>query len=162
MGLSQKDSISLLLILNGVGLFGRIIPGFLADKFFGPLNTLIPVVMSAGLLMFCWIAVHNHAGLIGFALVYGFFGAGIQGLFPATLSSLTKDLRKTGVRMGMVFTIISFASLTGPPLAGALIQRDHGGYLYAQLFAGLVMTTGGLILAAARVAETGLHLRRRM
>ena len=65
-------------------------------------------------------------GLIAFVIIYGYFGAAVQGLFPATLSSLTTDLRKMGVRIGMVFSIVSIACLTGPPLAGALIQRERG------------------------------------
>jgi hypothetical protein len=55
-----------------------------------------------------------------------------------------------GTRMGMVFTIVSFAVLTGPPIAGQLIQRKDGGYLYAQVFSGTVMVIGCSFLAASR------------
>lgn len=152
---SQTDSINTLLILNGVGLFGRLIPNHLADRFFGPLNTLIPFAFVSGLLLYCWAAVSSKGGLVGFAVIYGLFAAGIQSLFPATLSSLTTDLKKAGVRMGMVFTVVSFACLTGPPLAGALIQRDNGNYLYAQVFAGSVLMGGCATLLAGRVAKKG-------
>lgn len=109
LGISESASINDLLILNGVGLFGRLIPNHLADRFFGPLNTLIPFAFISGLLIYCWAAVHSSGGLIGFAVIYGLFAAGIQSLFPATLSSLTTDLKKAGVRMGMVFSLVSFA-----------------------------------------------------
>ena len=155
LGVTQADSINNLLILNGVGLFGRLIPAHLADRFFGPLNTLIPFAFVTGLLLYCWAAVESKGGLIGFAVVYGLFAAGIQSLFPATLSSLTTDLRKAGVRMGMVFSVISFACLTGTPISGALIQRKHGGYLYAQVFAGTVLMAGCATLVAARVVKMG-------
>ena len=155
LGVSETDSINNLLIINGVGILGRLIPGHLADRFFGPLNTLIPFVFVTGLLLYCWAAINSKGGLVGFAVIYGLFAAGIQGLFPATLSSLTTDLRKAGVRMGMVFTVISFACLTGPPIAGALIQLKHGGYLYAQMFAGTVLMTGCATLVASRVAKKG-------
>ena len=135
IGLSYGDSINNLLITNGVGLFGRMIPAYLADKYFGPLNVLIPFTFISGLLLFCWSAVSSRGGLTAFAVIYGIFAAGIQALFPATLSSLTTDMKKAGVRMGMVFSVVSFASLTGPPLAGALIQKENGRYLYAQMFA---------------------------
>ena len=148
--------------MNGIGLIGRLIPNYLADKLFGPLNTLIPFAFAGGLCMFGWTAVKSHTGLIIFAVFYGFFAAGIQSLFPATLSSLTKDLRKTGVRMGMVFSIVSFACLTGAPLAGVLLQSRNGDYLYAQIFAGSVLLSGCLTLTAARLAETGRILKTRM
>lgn len=160
LGISETDSINDLLILNGVGLVGRLIPAHLADRFFGPLNTLIPFAFVSGLLLYCWAAVNSKGGLVGFAVIYGLFAAGIQSLFPATLSSLTTDLKKAGVRMGMVFSVISCACLTGPPLAGALIQRKDGGYLYAQMFAGTVLMAGCATLVAARVAKKGWRKAR--
>lgn len=155
LGISEADSINDLLILNGVGLLGRLIPNHLADRYFGPLNTLIPFAFASGLLLYCWAAVTSKGGLVGFAAIYGLFAAGIQSLFPATLSSLTLDIKKTGVRMGMIFTVVSFATLTGPPLAGALIEKDDGGYLYAQVFSGSVLMGGCVTLLAGRVASKG-------
>lgn len=80
---------------------------------------------------------------------------GVQSLFPAALSSLTDDLQKAGVRMGVVFSIVSIFCLTGPPIAGALIQTDRGDYLYAQLFAGISMLVGSVTLVLSRVLKTG-------
>ncbi|KAL8936823.1 MAG: hypothetical protein Q9216_004734 [Gyalolechia sp. 2 TL-2023] len=161
LGISREESINNLLIMNGVGLIGRLVPAHLADRYFGPLNTLIPFVAVSSLLLFCWAAVADSNGLVAWALLYGLFGAGIQSLFPATLSSLTTDLKKTGVRMGMIFSIVSFASLTGPPLAGALIQDRNGSYLNAQMFAGTVLCCGCLTLIAARLAKTGRKVAAR-
>lgn len=155
LGISQAEAISDLLILNGVGLFGRLIPAHLADRYFGPLNTIIPFAFISGLLLYCWSAVRSKGGLVGFAVIYGLFASGIQSLFPATLAGLTSDLKKAGVRMGMVFSVVSFACLTGPPLAGALIQRRDGSYLYAQMFAGSVMIGGCVTLMACRVSKNG-------
>ena len=86
----------------------------------------------------------------------------MQGLFAAMVASLTDDVKKTGVRMGMIFSTTSFALLTGPPLAGALIQRDGGRYLGAQMWAGSVILVGGLVLAGARVSKTGFRFMERM
>ena len=159
---SEADSINILLLTNGIGIFGRTIPAYFADRYFGPLNTIIPFALISGIILYCWTAVSSRGTLYAFALFYGLFVAGIQSLFPATLSSLTSDIKKTGVRMGMVFTVISFATLTGPPLAGALIQRDEGNYLYAQMFAGTVLTCGCITLVAARISKTGLKFKVRM
>ena len=158
--ISVTDSINLILILNGTGAVGRLVPGYLADRYFGPLNLLVPFAFSAALLLYCWAAVSSRSGLIAFAVIYGMFGAGLQGLFPATLSTLTNDLRKVGVRMGMCFSVISFACLTGPPLAGALIQKDDGRYLGAQMYAGSAMIAGCALLVATRVAKIGFGLAR--
>lgn len=135
-----------------MGILGRIIPAYLADRYFGPVNTLIPATLGSSLLIYCWAAISSRNGLIAFSVVYGLFAAAIQALFPASLTSLTVDLKKAGVRMGMVFSVVSFATLTGSPLAGALIQKDQGRYLHAQIFAGSVILCGSLTLVGSRVA----------
>ncbi|KAF2161443.1 hypothetical protein M409DRAFT_69788 [Zasmidium cellare ATCC 36951] len=159
LGASQSTSITILAIMNGLGLPGRIIPGFVADRYLGSLNMFIPFVFASAILLYCWAAVDSLGGVYPFAVIYGFFAAGIQSLFLASLSSLTTDLTKMGTRMGMVLSILSIVTLTGSPLAGALIQRKDGDYLYAQMFAGSSMAVGLLTLLMARVAKTGYHVR---
>ncbi|KAF7899365.1 uncharacterized protein EAF01_008578 [Botrytis porri] len=154
IGLPLAESINIIIILNAVGVVGRVLPNHLADRVFGPLNTLIPMATIDSLLCFCWIAVSSRGGLYAWSVMYGIFAAGIQGLFPATLSSLTTDLRKAGVRMGMVFTVVSFAVLTGPPIGGVLIQNKNGGYEYAQIFAAADLLIGTAFLIMARLAKS--------
>ncbi|THV47762.1 hypothetical protein BGAL_0290g00080 [Botrytis galanthina] len=154
IGLPLAESINIIIILNAVGVVGRVLPNHLADRVFGPLNTLIPIAIIDSLLCFCWIAVSSRGGLYAWSVMYGIFAAGIQGLFPATLSSLTTDLRKAGVRMGMVFTVVSFAVLTGPPIGGVLIQKKNGGYEYAQIFAAADLLIGTAFLIMARLAKS--------
>jgi len=129
---------------------GRVVPNFIADRYTGPMNLLVPVVLVTSGLSFAWIGVSSRGGLYAWAVLYGMFGAAIQSLFPATLSSLTSDPRMQGTRMGMIFSIVSFAVLTGPPIAGQLIQRDGGKFVYAQCFAGADMLVGCALLSVAR------------
>jgi predicted MFS family arabinose efflux permease len=154
IGIDSKDAASLLLIINGVGVCGRVIPTLLAPKY-GPMNLLIPLSFASGLILLCWAGVKDHAGLLVFDVFYGFMMAAAQGMLPPSLGSLTTDLSKMGVRMGMVFSLMGFALLIGNPLAGALISADHGRYLAAQMYAGSALIVGVVALAAARVARTG-------
>jgi len=162
VGISYSESINILLIMNGVGYVGRLLPNYMADRCFGPLNTIVPFGFICGILMFAWSGVHERGGLIAFSVVYGLFAAGIQSMFPATLASLTTDLKKAGVRMGMCFSVVSVAALTGPPLAGALIQSNGGNYLHAQMWAGAILTCGSLTLVAARITKIGFTFRKRI
>ncbi|KAF1938423.1 hypothetical protein EJ02DRAFT_457880 [Clathrospora elynae] len=66
------------------------------------------------------------------------------------------------VRTGMCSSFISITCLTGPPIAGALIQKHDGRYLYAQIFGGSAFISGTCALIAARIAKIGLDFRRRM
>ena len=52
-------------------------------------------------------------------------------------------------------TIVSFSVLTGPPIAGLLITRNEGRYMYAQLFGASSMVVGFILLCGARFAVTG-------
>ncbi|KAK3319866.1 major facilitator superfamily domain-containing protein [Cercophora scortea] len=151
-GLSYTSSLNLLLVLNGVGLPARVIPNHFADRV-GPINVFIPTAAAAGILVLCWTAVRTTAGLYVWAVCYGIAAGAIQSLFPAGLTSLTTDLRKAGVRMGMVFTINSFATLTGPPIAGAIISAAGGKYYGAQAFAGSTLIVGAGFMVAARVVK---------
>ncbi|KAL1647405.1 hypothetical protein SLS58_002733 [Diplodia intermedia] len=161
LGASDATALTLLLVMNAVGVPARLGCGAVADRL-GPVNTLVPAVFCAGVLFFCWIAVGSLGGLYAFCVVYGFFGGGIQSLFPAACASLTTDMEKMGVRTGMCFSVVSLACLTGPPIAGALIQRRDGGYLYAQLFAGAALMGGTLTLMAAKAARNGWDWKKRM
>ncbi|GIJ86484.1 hypothetical protein Asppvi_005373 [Aspergillus pseudoviridinutans] len=154
IGLSQTASIYLLLIMNGVGLFARPIPNLLADMYTGPLNLLIPSVLLSGVMLLSWLSVSTAPELYVFALFYGIFSAAVQALFPATLASLTTDMEKIGVRMGMVLSIVGFAALTGSPLAGLLVSKGDGDFVYAQMFAGLSMIMGTGMIVVARGFRT--------
>jgi MFS family permease len=162
LGTSNTTTINVLSVMNGIGLFGRLLPGFISDRYTGPLNTLLPFVGFSAICLFCWPAVKGIGGLYVFAVFYGFFAAGIQSLFLATLGSLTKDPKKQGVRMGMMLGVISVPALTGSPLGGALVQRGDGTYLYAQMFAGASMALGFCFLIASRVASVGWKWRAKM
>ncbi|KAJ5472460.1 hypothetical protein N7530_006461 [Penicillium desertorum] len=160
IGVSNDRSIDLLLVMNGVGLIGRLVPNLLADQFTGPLNLLIPFSFATALVGYCWAAVNGMSGLWTFAAFYGLFAAGIQSLFPATLSTLTTDMKKIGVRMGMVLSVVAVAALIGSPIAGELVVRGDGNYLYAQMFMGSAILLGGLTLIGARVTKVGTGLTR--
>jgi MFS family permease len=141
------------MVLNGVGFIGRTVPPYIADLI-GPMNIFIPTAFVAGICGLAWMAVTSTAGLYVWAVFYGITAGGVQGLFPACLSILTTDLSKAGVRMGMVFTINSIATLTGPPIAGAIINKMNGRYEGAQTFAGAVLLVGMGFFIAARIAKT--------
>lgn len=147
-----QQSLDLLLLLNAVGAPGRLIPNFLADRI-GVLNVLVPASCLAFILIYSWAGVSSQPGLWAWTVFYGFAGGSIQGLFPAGLSSLTDDPTKQGTRIGMVFTIVSFAALTGPPIGGALVQAMGGRYIAAQAFAASCCVLGMLFIAASRITK---------
>lgn len=156
--MSYIDSLNLLLIINGVGTAGRLLPNIIADRC-GTLSIFIPTAAASALLIFAWIAVSSVNGLYAWAAICGIPIGGIQSMFPSALAALTTDLRKQGTRIGMVFTVVSLSVLTGPPIEGALISAMGGQFVAAQLFAGVSLLLGTFLLVATREAKrrkTGL------
>ncbi|OIW33592.1 MFS general substrate transporter, partial [Coniochaeta ligniaria NRRL 30616] len=147
----RSTSIVLLLLMNGLGLPGRIIPALVSDAYLGPFKTLIPLSVASGVLYLCWTRVDSVGGIFAIAVLFGLVNGGVQAMAMAGLPFLTADLSKVGTRSGMVLSIVSVASLTGPPIAGALIQAGGGSYLPMQICMGCIMIAGGGFVAAARV-----------
>lgn len=159
IGLSYQGSVDLIITVNGLGIPGRLLPAYLSDRYMGPLNLIIPATFLTALLVYCWAAVDSVGGLYGFAVFYGLFANGVQGLWPGGVASMTDDISKIGTRMGMAFTIVSVALLIGPPVGGALVSRDDGDYLYSQMWAGSSLVLGGVIVTVARISRTGLNVK---
>ncbi|KAH7130185.1 riboflavin transporter MCH5 [Dendryphion nanum] len=153
-GLSYSESLNLLLVLNGIGILGRLFPSYLADRL-GMLNVFTAMVFLGSLAMYTWIAVSSVTGLYVWTIFYSLFFGGIQSLSPAALTSLNSDLQKQGTRMGMNFGVLSFGALVGTPVAGALISGNNGSYVGAQSFAASCMAAGAVCFAIAREYKRG-------
>jgi predicted MFS family arabinose efflux permease len=150
---STSTSFNLLLVINGFGIPGRILPALLADRYFTPLDVIVPFICLNGILLYCWIAITSIPAFYTWTAVYGFLAGGCQSLFQASASSFSKDSSKAGIRIGMVCTFVSFACLSGPPICGLLVEKLDGRYLAAQLFGGTVMLAGSILLFGARIAR---------
>lgn len=137
-----SDSLNLVIVLNGVGIIGRMVPNILAQHYTGITNMGIFCNLVSAVCIYCWIAIDSTAGLYTWSVVYGIFAGAAQALFPTMATAQTTDLSKIGTRTGMVFTIISVFCLTSPAIEGSLIQMEGGKYLGAQLFAGSVIMLG--------------------
>ncbi|KAM0229204.1 hypothetical protein ACHAP5_011729 [Fusarium lateritium] len=155
---SATDSFLMLIAINAVGIPGRMITAFLADRYFGAINVFIPTIFSAALCLYMWSQVHTLTGGFVWVSIFGYFGAAIQSLFPSCCASLTSDLSKAGTRIGMIFSIISFAALTGSPLAGKLMQATGGNYLAAQIWGGSSMILDASPLLAPALLQRAQSL----
>ena len=58
-------------IVNGASFLGRILPGFVADRY-GKFNCMIVATMSSGVVVLCWTRATSVAGLVIWSAAYGF------------------------------------------------------------------------------------------
>ncbi|OAL02997.1 MFS general substrate transporter [Phaeosphaeriaceae sp. SRC1lsM3a] len=157
LGMSLEDTIPILMVLNGVGIPGRLIPAYIADHYFRPLTIILSVSVITSILLFSWIGINSVAGMYVFAAIYGFFAAGLQAMFPATLADLTTDHKKMGTRMGMGFAFSSFGVLLGGPGGGKLVELGDKGYLYGRAFAGSCGMLGFTCFLIAAIIHKKKH-----
>lgn len=87
VGISSKNASSLLLLINGVGIAGRVLPALLAHRY-GPLNLMIPLTLMAAIILFCWTTVKDYQGILVFDIFYGFVMAAGQGYVTCCFSIL--------------------------------------------------------------------------
>ncbi|OJJ50182.1 hypothetical protein ASPZODRAFT_58000 [Penicilliopsis zonata CBS 506.65] len=145
-GMDESLAFYMLSLLNGSSVFGRIIPGLLADRF-GSLQIMVLCTAVSALLSYAWIAIHDPAGLIVFCLLYGFFSGAVVSLPASVLARLPPDLGRVGTWMGMSFLVLSFGFLIGNPIAGAMIHVSEGEFSHGFVFAATMVTAAGVIFA---------------
>lgn len=113
------------------------------------ITTILLSILFVGAI---WIPAKVNAPIILFSALYGFSSGAFVSMISALVAQIS-DIREMGIRNGTNFFIISFAALTGNPIAGVLIDRNNGGYLYLQIFTGLSMIIGLLFYIASRYAQ---------
>jgi predicted MFS family arabinose efflux permease len=79
LGLDPNMAFYMISILNAASLFGRVLPGILAD-WYGPLNVFNFAAASSFIIVFCWIKATSIPGIIIFSLTYGFFSGAVVSL----------------------------------------------------------------------------------
>lgn len=70
-GVSPSMSFYLISILNAASLFGRVLPGVLAD-WWGHFNFMVVALGTSAIVGFCWTAATSLPGLVVWSLTYGF------------------------------------------------------------------------------------------
>lgn len=147
----------LLPILNAVSIFGRIIPGFVADHL-GRYNISILITFLSALITLCIWIPGSEAGSTGAIIVYaalfGFTSGGFISLAPTMIAQIS-DIRQIGARTGVQFALSSFGALTGSPIAGAIVTTQGGRYLGLQLFCGISILVACIVLVGARTTQVG-------
>ena len=105
--ISPSLAFSVLAVLNGGGILGRIAPPYLSDVF-GRFNILAPSAFFAGLctLVF-WFFAQNTIEIMFYAAIFGFFSGAFNALIIPCIAQIS-EITEIGVRIGMLYSIISF------------------------------------------------------
>lgn len=134
--------------------FGRIVAGRLADMI-GRFNCMIIItLLSAIFTLALWIPAASTAPLIVFAALIGFSNGAFVALVSALVAQIS-DIKQIGTRNGTNWFLYAVGAFIGTPVAGALIERDDGGYLYMKIFTGVAAFIGTCLFVASRSVQIG-------
>jgi len=143
-----------IIVASLAGVIGSVLFGFASDKV-GVWNMLIIVNAILTILILGMSTIHNKGTLIAFAIFYGIFMASWFSLMVTALASLATRTRETGTRVGLVFSIASFAGLFSALVQNVVLGVDFkwgglsalGGILF-------LMVTGAIVFSRMKVAAT--------
>ncbi len=143
LGISAAIAASVLSVMGGVSIAGKIGLGSAGDRIGNKSAAIICFTLASAALF--WLLVAKEIWMLYlFAAVYGFgYGASVS-LQPTTVAELF-GTRSHGAIMGMIIFIAALGGAAGPLFAGAMYDLN-GNYYFAFLIYGIV-TLIGLVLA---------------
>lgn len=109
--------------LNGVSCFGRILPGYVADKI-GRFNTLfIMIIFTLVFMLALWLpfGTTSLGALYSFAALFGFGTGSWMALTPACVGQLCRA-EDFGRYYGSMYFLASIATLVCIPISGELVE----------------------------------------
>ncbi|KAE8144377.1 putative MFS monocarboxylate transporter [Aspergillus avenaceus] len=154
-GVSSQFSYQILAILNVGSFFGRWIPGFVAD-YLGRYNTLIATVALCLVANAClWLPAGDSVPvMVVYCIIFGFASGSNISLTPVCISQLCK-IENYGRYYATAYTIVSFGTLTGIPIAGEILTRCNGEYWGLITFTICCYALGLICCVAVKVIHVG-------
>jgi MFS family permease len=145
-------------VLTASSIFGRIIPGALADKV-GRFNMQVVMsLFSAIIVLALALPASSNAAFIVFAVLYGFASGAYVALLPAQIAFLA-PVEKIGTYTGVIFSLTAFAGLVGNPVAGAIAKE---GIDKVNIFAGVLLLVGAVMFTLTRMQVSKWKLLARV
>lgn len=157
-GQGISSAYTVLTVLNAGSLPGRVLPGFLADRF-GRFNVLITTTTLCIILIFAlWFpAGSSKPMLFVFAALFGFTSGSNLSLIPPCVGQLC-ETKNFGGHYATAMMFASFGTLTGAPIGGALLGTGND-WKALIIFSGLSYTVALFCFGTLRILVTGWKLR---
>lgn len=150
VGVSRRLSFYLLAMLNAASIPGRTLCGWLADRY-GRLNVLIASTALAATVCLCvWTTVTGTAGVVVFALLYGFAFGGLISLMPAVTAQVCGQ-QHLATKFGLVSAAGAIGCLVGAPLAALFLDGQRSSYQRCAGFSGAFIVLADCMMIAIRL-----------
>ena len=165
--MSQAFAFQLVAIFNAGSSLGRWAPGYLADKW-GRYNLMV-IALSLCLIsaLGLWVPAavlsersdaSNGTAIVGltiaFSILMGFASGSNISLTPVCVGMLC-DTEEYGRYYATCYSIVALGTLTGTPIAGAIVSANGGAYWGCGIFCGVNYVLAVACFVAVRVMKVG-------
>lgn len=115
------------------------------------------LVCVATILALWYTSGTNAAQVISFAPLFGFWSGAAISLTPVCIGQVCRT-EDYGKRSGTAFFLASFGTLVGVPIAGVILEMNHGSYNGLIIFGGVLYAAALVAFIVARGLSTGWRL----
>ncbi|MCX5999444.1 MAG: MFS transporter [Chloroflexi bacterium] len=152
MGIPEMSAASLLSVVGGVSIIGRVGGGIGCDKLGKKPTFIFSLLLQAAMMV--WLIKATSAWMFYvFAALWGFGYGGWAPVMPALTGELF-GLRHMGSILGVISISFGIGGVVGPIMAGE-IYTATGSYNKAWLIAAVAMSLAALIVVFLRAPKTG-------
>ncbi|KAI8870241.1 MFS general substrate transporter [Ramicandelaber brevisporus] len=155
LGYTASQASSLLSVLNGGSVAGRVLGGYAADLV-GPVNNVaVSVLIAAGSVFILWLPFTTIGPFYAFAVIYGAFCGAYISNIPLIVID-TWGAAGFASTLGLTMMGNAIGSVSGSPIAGAILGSDPTttNFTPVILFGGCILAGCDLFLCLFRVSRT--------
>jgi MFS family permease len=127
-------------VIGVSNMLARVLTGWLADHL-GHLETFAVCMTCAGVVTACLPLLTSYSALVGYSVLFGYFGGAFVGLYSVVTADLfgTENLPTA---IGVVMCSWTLGAFVGAPMSG-WIHDAHGSYTPAWVLCGVCMALSG-------------------
>lgn len=162
MGNTETTSYNIIMASNAVGILGRYIPGYVADKFLGRFNVIILTNAICFLLnLVIWLPFGKYVTALWiYICLYGFFSGSILSMTPVCIGQISRT-DDFGKRYATAYLLQALLVIPAIPIGGAIInegsKREYDNFI---IYVSIVMLAGTLCFAITRYLCVGARFTK--
>ncbi|GAV47806.1 hypothetical protein ZYGR_0I01020 [Zygosaccharomyces rouxii] len=161
-GYSQSMSYYLITANNGLGILGRIIPAYVADKWLGRFNvSIITIAMAAFFNFIIWLPFGGQSGALwAYVCLYGFATGSILTLTPVCIGQIS-SVHDFGKRYSTAYFLQAILTIPVLPIGGVIIGNGSiANYNKFIVYVSVLMAAGAFCYFISRNLCVGLRLAK--
>jgi MFS family permease len=168
LGYNSKEGATFIAVSNACNASGKIVIGYVADRWLGKTNALVLTTMisALGTIVF-WLPStlvdmqSSSRGLfITYSLVYGLFASAYVSLFPTSLVEMFGPAHYASIN-GILYMLRGFGGLFGTPIAGLLIRKSGVPFMAKAYWTSALLVSIFTTGATMAVCWAWVELRRK-